>query len=298
LRCTHLRRPVHEVSPMPPQSRNKGESKQGLVITLVFFILATLGLGVSTYYGFEGQEAKDKAAKEAKKDADLFKGERDWYKFQAGMYSSYMGQPLADAEQLGTQKTQFDQGTMKVTSKDKEEVTKVLQALDKRLGWNVNKPKATYESQLSDLNAKYDALAKSNGELEKRKKAEETKVQKKDEELKDAQLAYDDNLKKLKDKAEEDQKKALQELQTLHEKVDKQETELEKANLTTEQAKKTLGTQIEGQKKELTKAKERIADQQSKIEATEVKTTEAPPDMRGDWKIVGMDQRGTHPYIN
>src|SRR5262249_51617456 len=123
-------------------------------------------------------------------------------------------------------------------------------------------------------------------------------VQTKDQELKDAQLAYDDNLKKLRDKAEEDNKKALQELQTLRDKVDKQATDLEKANLATEQAKKTLGKQVNDQKKELTKAKERIADQQSKIEATEVKSTEAPPDMRTDWKIVAMDQRGTHPYIN
>jgi hypothetical protein len=40
---------------MPPK-RAAAESKQGLVITLVLFILLTLGLGVATYYGFaEGQ---------------------------------------------------------------------------------------------------------------------------------------------------------------------------------------------------------------------------------------------------
>src|SRR5262249_44684532 len=56
--------------------------------------------------------------------------------------------------------------------------------------------------------------------------------------------------------------------------------------------------QIDDLKKELGKAKERIAFQQSTIEAKEAKSTEAPPDMRTDWKIVEMDRRGTNPYIN
>ena len=99
---------------MPPQSRNKGESKQGLVITLVFFILMTLGLGVSTYFGFAEQEKLTKAADQAKKDGDVFKNERDWYKAQAMLYRGYMGQAesLDGKDQIGTLKTQIDQGTM------------------------------------------------------------------------------------------------------------------------------------------------------------------------------------------
>src|SRR4051812_25328778 len=48
-----------EGSPMPPKKQPRGsagESKTGLVVTLVFFILATLGLGVTTYFGFAEQD--------------------------------------------------------------------------------------------------------------------------------------------------------------------------------------------------------------------------------------------------
>ncbi|RLS50023.1 MAG: hypothetical protein DWH88_01600, partial [Planctomycetota bacterium] len=49
------------------------ESNTGLVVTLVFFILSTLGLGVSTYMGFAEQKKYIEAAKDAetkKKDSD------------------------------------------------------------------------------------------------------------------------------------------------------------------------------------------------------------------------------------
>ena len=63
-------------------SSPKGESKQGLVVTLVFFILATIGLGVSTYFGFSEQETlradKDKSDATQKNEAKLI----DFYRFQ------------------------------------------------------------------------------------------------------------------------------------------------------------------------------------------------------------------------
>ncbi len=49
------------------------ESNTGLVVTLVFFILSTIGLGVSTYMGFAEQKKYIEAAKDAetkKKDSD------------------------------------------------------------------------------------------------------------------------------------------------------------------------------------------------------------------------------------
>ena len=49
-------------------AKKSGESKQGLVVVLVFFILATIGLGVATYYGFAEQEGLNaKVKEEAKK---------------------------------------------------------------------------------------------------------------------------------------------------------------------------------------------------------------------------------------
>ena len=39
------------------KKRGGGGSNMGLIITLIFFVLATLILGVTTYFGFADQEA-------------------------------------------------------------------------------------------------------------------------------------------------------------------------------------------------------------------------------------------------
>jgi hypothetical protein len=287
---------------MPPQSRNKGESKQGLVITLVFFILMTLGLGVSTYFGFAEQEKLTQAAAQAKKDADVFKNERDWFKAQAMLYRSYMGQAetLDGKDQIGTLKTQIDQGTMAAakTAKDRDDVMKVLQALDKQFGWNGNQPKETYESQFSDLKTKYDAVAKQNEGLVKANEDAKKALQNKDEELTAAQKTYKDNLETQATKAKEEQQGLQNDLGKLRDTIKENTDKYTKTMNTGAEENANLKKQVEGQKKELGKANERIASQQQTIEAQEVKTNVVPASMRTDWKIVRMDRRGVNPYIN
>lgn len=81
---------------MPPKVQ--GESKRGLVVTLVFFVLATIGLGVATYYGFAEQDKKDAAV--AKMDADVKKttAERDFYRFALAVLEAYIDTaPAADS---------------------------------------------------------------------------------------------------------------------------------------------------------------------------------------------------------
>jgi hypothetical protein len=287
---------------MPPQSRNKGESKQGLVITLVFFILMTLGLGVSTYFGFAEQEKLTQAAKKAGDEKKLIQDERDWYKAQAMLYRSYMGQAetLDGKDLLGTLKTQIDQGTMAAakTAKDREDVMKVLKAAEQRFGWNGNQPKDTYESQYNDLKTKYDAVAKQNEGLVKANEDAKKALQTKDEELTAANDNYVKNLKDQSAKAKEEQEGLQKQLEDNRNKITTLAGELEKVRTADADDKKTLVKQIEGQKKELGKANERIASQQQTIESQEAKTTIAPASMRTDWKIVRMDRRGVNPYIN
>ena len=46
--------------------RGGGESSNtGLIVTLVFFVLATIGLGVGTYMGYSGKADAEKATKSA-----------------------------------------------------------------------------------------------------------------------------------------------------------------------------------------------------------------------------------------
>jgi hypothetical protein len=62
---------------MAARNSGGGESKTGLVISLVFFVLTTIILGVATWQGFAGQaELETKAKEAAKKEADM-KRERD-----------------------------------------------------------------------------------------------------------------------------------------------------------------------------------------------------------------------------
>src|ERR1700732_3503286 len=71
---------------------NKGaESKQGLVISLVIFVLLSVILGVTTYFGFADKDALTKAAAKGKEDADSAKKDKDWYKFVVLQLKGYTG---------------------------------------------------------------------------------------------------------------------------------------------------------------------------------------------------------------
>src|ERR1700730_9133879 len=72
---------------------NKGaESKQGLIITLVCFVLLSIILGVTTYYGYAQQDALRKAAADATKDADWWRAVRNRYKYVAMQMKAYAGE--------------------------------------------------------------------------------------------------------------------------------------------------------------------------------------------------------------
>lgn len=68
----------------------KRESNTGLIITLVFFILATLGLGVSTYYGFAEQTALRDAKKKTDDDMKKLTSKTQFNQFQAMLYWAYI----------------------------------------------------------------------------------------------------------------------------------------------------------------------------------------------------------------
>lgn len=284
---------------MPPQTRHKGESKQGLVITLVFFILATIGLGVSTYFGFDGQEKKDQEVKKAKADTELFKKERDWYKFQAGMFRVYAGQAqtLADAESLGTTKNQFDQGTLK-GGKDDEEVRKVLKDLDKRFGWNGNKPKQTYQDEIDKWKTDYETLDKRTQNVQKEVADAKDKQQKAKDELEAAQKDFGTQLAALNKTAANDKNDFEKTLKDLRESIASLTADNTKKLLAAEQQNKALGAQIKKKDDEIKQIALRLKDRDEKISELQVLKAEAPPSMRTDWQIVSMDRRGTNPYIN
>src|SRR5262249_27182613 len=145
-----------------------GDSKQALVVTLVFFILLSIILGIVTYMGYDGWNASDKekakeaaAAKSAKDDAETQRA-------IALLYRSYLGQPVQDQKELPVV---YERASK---SKDNDGNVAVLAKLEQELGWDKAKglptndktrQVAALEKQKKDA---FEQLAQTKEELDKR----------------------------------------------------------------------------------------------------------------------------------
>ncbi len=109
-----------------------GSPNQALIIFLVFFVLATIALGVTTYLGYSDQ-AKLIADKDAaKKDADKKNSNSDWFQFQALFYRQLMGEKLNDEDKkaYAVLRDRFASGELErgTTDTRKEDALKTLRA--------------------------------------------------------------------------------------------------------------------------------------------------------------------------
>jgi hypothetical protein len=78
-------------------ARNSGESKQGLIIALVFFVITTLAFGVFAYLGYAEQADLRKAAETAKKDKEEMITKRDQQEARYMALAQSIGNSGADA---------------------------------------------------------------------------------------------------------------------------------------------------------------------------------------------------------
>jgi hypothetical protein len=285
---------------MPP--KKAAESKQGLVITLVFFILLTLGLGVATYYGFAEQEQLTKAAKEAKDKEKLFTDERDYYRAQANLFRVMMGHPRQsdfDENQLAQGKDGIEKGTLGKSVKAQEDVKKLVADLEKKHGWDAagKKPKTSYEELLAKANRDYEALHANN--LALAKKAADAEEKQKEAERKQVEAAknFEKELLAIGQKAKDDlegQRKTIEELRN----------EIGKLGEAKEQVAKKAAEDVDLEKKKAAKKDLEIKQLKALVTARNEelaqykKPVETQAAMRTDWQIVRMDPRGTMPYIN
>jgi hypothetical protein len=287
--------------------QRRGESKQGLVVTLVFFILATLGLGIATYYGFADQDRLTKEKKDAEAKEKTANAERDWYKFQSQLLRAYMGHPKPeDAGDFAGKASQFFSGGMANTvsgaaaKADVTNVTELVQTLNKTLPWNpaTNAPAVTYESLLAKKTQDYNALEKryQDAELEKAKALAAAQNAQKTQET--AQVAFKAEIDK-QSKAANDE---LANLRTLNVKQDEEIKRLgvDREGLVkkSETDRKKLGDELKIRDAKLRDQTTRINDQEERINLLERRDKEAPPDLRTDWKVTSMDRTGKMPFIN
>ncbi len=285
---------------MPPRSQAQGDSKQGLIIALVIASLFVICLGVTTYFGYSEQDRLTQAAKKAEEEKKLFQGERDYYKAQALLYRSYMGmaEGMDGADTVGTLKGQLEGGSLGKSAKDNTDVVKTLKALESKYGWNGNQPKETLEGTIKNLTTQNENLASQLKKTSDDLKKVRLEVQKKDEDLANARKEFEDNLKKQIDSLRQDFVKSDEQLAEFRSKFQTLSEQREKEKTDTEQMKKTLDATIAKREREISDLKKLAERKQDELASMQAKNPATPENMRTDWKIVRLDNRGNNAFIN
>jgi len=157
-----------------------GESKQGLVVTLVIFILLTIGAAVAAYLGFAD---KDKLKADTKKAQDEKKAAEDelrWCRYEIGVFRAYLGAPapvetpketkpgeeipkpgeVRIGQELAGLKKEFDAGTLGTKYDDYKPVKDLIGRMAQRSKWDATKnlPEKSYEDLLKDRDAQITQL--------------------------------------------------------------------------------------------------------------------------------------------
>lgn len=277
------------------------ESKQGLVISLVFSIILTLSMGVTAYFGFADQARLDDEKQTALKDKASMAADRDWQKFQNILLKADLGLAMSEDEKLALPalRKRYDEGDLakkgNINKDDAENVEKMVKRLDTEVQWdkNKNQPMLAYLKQIENLTKERDvdkkksaeiilqseAAAKKSAELVKVKEAELAKLK---EEFVKAQKA----IAGAKDDKSEQFLQATKELEA-------RATKIEELTKETEKIKEELEKKIE----KLTKDKK---DLEVKYQTIQVKI--APIDLLAHdspkGKILSLDRTGAVAYIN
>jgi hypothetical protein len=313
-------------------AKKKGDGKNlGLIITLVFFVLTTVILGVTTYMGFSDQETKEAAKKEAEKSKTVAEADAKYLRMQNRVLLSWTGHPVAgvEAAEIAREKQQFDanQFAAAANQKDKEEVVKRFKTLNESMPWDASKdatPTLTYEQRLAKLNTEVaDWKAKTKKAEDATKKAEADK--KDTEDAKDKEIAalkqsYADFSKKLDGElkkglldigakqslaAEEGAKRGEVTRQkevasAKADKLEKQLKEVEKKLVDANKDKKTALEKLSEAETQLAALSERAGVDRSALEAASLDASarKVLDAWTKSWNIVALDQKGDNAYIS
>jgi hypothetical protein len=304
------------------------ESNTGIIVTLVFFIILSIALGVTAYYGFAGQAAstaKETAAVASEKDVKL---QRDWYQFQAWTYRTYLGQTEGiDDAALKVAREGFDLGTVGKDSKgeipdraavknlitkiesNKYQVavldpkTKTWTQQDRTMAWDpaTKRPKFSYEdiyTGLLNLRAYFDQQI---GAATRAKDEADTARKTADDEKAKAQADY---AKQMADAAA----KNTADLVALQKTVADTQEKLKAANTEKDEAVKAeadktnkVAEGVATKEKLIRELEAKLKDMRERFEATAQGAADAPANGKPiptNWKIVRMDRSGKEPFVN
>jgi hypothetical protein len=273
-----------------------GGPSQALIIALIFFVLATIILGVTTYLGFDGQTALAAAKNEADKKAKDWETDSDWYKLQAVYFRNIAGEKLAkDAEFAGPLKQRWQQ--LKGSTRDtlKEDVGKLIEQYDKNFGWDqqTNNPRTTYKIQLGEKQKEIDKLKQDLAASKAEAAQGRTEVAQAQEELKKARVAYAEELKKLQNNFSTDLTKHQNTVAALQKQVDEINTARTDDKNAAAKAMEDKDKELNTQAKTL---KDLVIQTEKAQERLEMKKLDVRTPVLG--KVVAFNGNGSLPFIN
>jgi phage host-nuclease inhibitor protein Gam len=311
----------------------KGDSKQGLIVTLIFFILLSILLGITTFIGFNGQADLEKSLEEAKKKENAAKTDTEYYQMQSLVGRGYTA-PLGTKEldELGSKMDKFtavDPQTKKrklnpsVKNRDAAEVDAWLGKLQDKLGWNEaqKKPASTFETLLAQRDKEIEEL-KNTVKNEQDKAAKESeKLKAQNDKLAARELQYKTELDALRseplqyvinylkglpqgelDKQLEKvkQEKLGQMVAHFVKTIDELQKEVDNLGQVRTNLQEQIGAQEEKHQKQVKAMQKEIDDLNLRVSKAEAKVPRINlldfDQPKG--KIVEIDRSGLQPFIN
>lgn len=310
-------------------AKKKESGNLGLIVTLVFFVLSTVILGVTTYMGFSTQEQKENDKKKAEETAKVAENKANWHRFQARTYRAMLDKSAeGTGAEVAEQKKQFDANTLPFATgqSDLEEFRTFLANLSKDLPWDANKetPNAsamtvireynkTIEGLRREVNANKNLLAQARTEF---KEADEA-FAKERAELKAATEAVKNDALKERQKDQTVISSAVEtstaenvKANAILQKLEARDKEFARL----EAAQKKAQALLANATRENRELKERLDESTTRLAAMYEKTGQDPravddavldaratqilKSWKNNWQITAMDNTGKTPYIN
>jgi len=312
-----------------------GGSNLGLIITLVFFVLSTVILGVTTYMGFSELDTKEKAKNDAIKEKGVAENNAKYMRLLYLVARLYIGEPAGGVElaDVARERDQFKKGQFQPASnqKDKDEVSKWLDSMDAKTKFDpaantapaqsLNKMLSDKESQIDLLKKQVAAAEKARDDAKREAAEEKDGLEKtiaglnkaltavKDEALKHRKGDLDDIAKKSDDvrKEADKQKKLREDLAKALEDNDK----LDKSLAKEKKAKQVVADERDRIKRDLDEEKrimQAVLARYPSVDLSQVQardlTYTAKEKLKNwhktgkRWQVVYLDKTGAMPYIN
>jgi hypothetical protein len=148
-------------------AQKPGESKQGLIITLVItWVFFVIPLGVVAYFGFADKQIEVDKANKANQEKASITEDRDYQSALALISRAQIGAPMnkEDQDALIAKSGDYESGKLGKSAKNKADFDKALDEFNKNpnLGWDKEKkqPKNSYTGYIDQLEKRNTALKK------------------------------------------------------------------------------------------------------------------------------------------